>query len=99
MFLYFEIFDILKLIRLKEKRASQEDASCSSSEESGYEEVDVSSAYERSKYVWSFYLRFAYFRSIQNEVYVHVISLGFTTKSYQINPQKMWHSLGTTVIY
>lgn len=37
-----------KLIRLKEKRASQEDASCSSSEESGYEEVDVSSANERS---------------------------------------------------
>lgn len=37
-----------KLIRLKEKRASQEDASCSSSEESGYEEVDVPSVLEKS---------------------------------------------------
>ncbi|XP_069704485.1 micronuclear linker histone polyprotein-like [Periplaneta americana] len=35
------------LIRLKEKRASQEDASCSSSEESGYEEDDLSSAFSR----------------------------------------------------
>jgi hypothetical protein len=40
----------LKLIRLKEKRASQEDASCSSSEESGCEEVDVPSVLEKSKY-------------------------------------------------
>jgi hypothetical protein len=46
------------LLRLKEKRASQEDASCSSSEESSYEEQDVSYAYERSKYVWIPYLRF-----------------------------------------
>ncbi|PNF39859.1 hypothetical protein B7P43_G02641 [Cryptotermes secundus] len=37
-----------KLIRLKEKRTSQEDNLCSSSEESGYEEVDVSPANERS---------------------------------------------------
>jgi hypothetical protein len=41
----------LKLIRLKEKRASQEDASCSSSEESGYEEVDVPSTFGKSKYI------------------------------------------------
>jgi hypothetical protein len=40
----------LKLIRLKEKRASQEDASCSSSEESGYEEVDIPSEFRISKY-------------------------------------------------
>ena len=40
----------MKLIRLKEKRASQEDASCSSSEESGYEEVDFPSVLEKSKY-------------------------------------------------
>jgi hypothetical protein len=39
------------LIRLKEKRASQEDASCSSSEESGYEEVDVPSEFGKSKYI------------------------------------------------
>jgi hypothetical protein len=82
------------LIRLKEKRASQEDASCSSSEESGYEEVDVSSAYEKSKYVWSSYLRFSYFRSRENEAHAHGISSGFTTESYLINLQKMWQSYG-----
>jgi hypothetical protein len=54
----FLILWYFKLIRLKEKRASQEDASCSSSEESSYEELDVSHAYKRSKYVWSPYSRF-----------------------------------------
>jgi hypothetical protein len=77
---------------------SQGDASCSSSEESGHEEVDVSSAYERSMYAWSFYLRFSYFRSRENEVHVYVIS-DFSAKSYLKNLQKMWQCLGTTVTY
>ncbi|KAJ9574500.1 hypothetical protein L9F63_008324, partial [Diploptera punctata] len=37
------------LIRLKEKRASQEDASCSSSEESGYEEDAIQITFGKNK--------------------------------------------------
>jgi len=61
------------LIRLKEKRASQEDASCSSSEESGYEEVDVPSVLEKSKCTQV--------PNADNLINVHVLSPQFTVTS------------------